>query len=57
MWGTTASLLLSRLTPGSVERISAVNEMRRGWAARTGAASVASVSAAANRCNVISGPE
>ena len=33
MCSTTASLLLSRLTPGSVERISAVSEMRSGAAA------------------------
>jgi hypothetical protein len=32
MCSTTASLLLSRFTPGSVERISAVNEMRSGGA-------------------------
>lgn len=49
MCSTTASLLLSRFTPGSVERMSAVNEMRSGgWAwAQADPASAASASATA----------
>ena len=49
MCSTTASLLLSRLTPGSVERISAVSEMRSGAAAWAVPARASEASAALDR--------